>query len=325
MLPTAADVIAAGFRLRSLVERTPLERSDALSQRAGGDVYLKFENRQRTGSFKLRGATNALASLPIEARARGVVASSAGNHGLGIAYAARSLGIRARIFIPRTAPSVKHDGIVALGAEVDATYDHYDAAQSAAEAFAIAERMTFVSPCAGEALLAGQGTVALEILEELAAVRTLVVPVGGGGLVGGIAALVRAVAPTTRIIGVQSERTNAMAASLAAGRRVDVEVPPTLADGLAGQIDDVGFAIGRFAIDEIVTVTEEEIDAAIAWLSHEQNERVEGSGAVGVAALLHRRMQPRVGPVAVVLSGGNIDDRLWRTIVDGSGAVVVNG
>jgi threonine dehydratase len=163
----------------------------------------------------------------------------------------------------------------------------------------------------------------LEILEELAGVRTLVVPVGGGGLVGGIAALVRGVAPTTRIIGVQSERTNAMAASLAAGRRVDVDVPPTLADGLAGQIDDVGFAIGRFAIDEMVTVTEEEIAAAIGWLAHEHDARVEGSGAVGVAALLHGRTLPLVGPVAAVLSGGNIDDRRWRTIVDGPGAAVV--
>jgi threonine dehydratase len=324
MLPTPVEVIAAGARLRQVVERTPLERSDALSQRAGADVYLKCENLQRTGSFKLRGATNALASLPTETRARGVVASSAGNHGLGIAYAARSLGIRARIFVPRTAPSVKRDGIVALGAEVDATYDDYDAAQSAAEAFAAAERMTFVSPCAGEALLAGQGTVALEILEELTGVRTLVVPVGGGGLVGGIAALVRGVAPTVRIVGVQSIRTNAMAASLATGRRVDVEVPPTLADGLAGQIDDVGYAIGRFAIDEMVTVTEEEIAAAIAWLSHEHDARVEGSGAVGVAALLHGRTQPVAGPAAVVLSGGNIDDRRWRTILDGPGTVIVD-
>jgi threonine dehydratase len=324
MLPSATDVIAAGFRLRHLVDRTPLERSEPLSRHAGADVFLKCENRQRTGSFKLRGATHALVSLPAEARARGVVASSAGNHGLGIAFAARALGIRATIFLPRTAPSVKRDGIAALGAEVDATYDDYDAAQGAAEAFAAAERRTFVSPCADEALLAGQGTVALEILEELPGVRTLVVPVGGGGLVGGIAALVRGVAPTVRIVGAQSVRTNAMAASLAAGRRVDVEVPPTLADGLAGQIDDVGFAIGRFAIDEMVTVTEEEIAAAIAWISHEHDARVEGSGAVGVAALLHGRTQPFVGPVAVVLSGGNIDDRRWRTIVDGPGALALD-
>jgi threonine dehydratase len=323
MLPTATDVLAAAHRLRSVVERTPLVRSDALSIKLGAEVYLKCENKQRTGSFKLRGATNALASLSARARTRGVVASSAGNHGLGIAYAARALGIRAKIFVPRTAPDVKRDGIVALGAEVDATYDSYDDAHVAAESYAAQRGMKFVNPCAGEPLLAGQGTVGLEILEELPGVLTLVVPVGGGGLVGGIAALTRAVAPTVRIVGAQSERTNAMAASLSAGRRVDVPVPPTLADGLAGQIDDEGFAIGRFALDEMVTVSETEIAEAIAWLSHEHDARVEGSGAVGVAAALSGRARLSEGPVAIVLSGGNIDERKWRAIVDGPGAVEV--
>jgi threonine dehydratase len=321
MLPTATDVLAAAHRLRPVVERTPLIRSDSLSVRLGEEMYLKCEHRQRTGSFKLRGATNALASLSARARARGVVASSAGNHGLGVAYAARALGIRAKIFVPRTAPDVKRDGIVALGAEVDATYATYDDAHHAAESFAAQRGMKFVNPCAGEPLLAGQGTVGLEILEELPSVRTLVVPVGGGGLVGGIAALTRAVAPSVHIVGAQSVRTNAMAASLAAGHRVDVPVPPTLADGLAGQIDDVGLAIGRFAIDEMVTVSEDEIAEAIAWLSHKHDARVEGSGAVGVAALLSGRAMQLEGPVAVVVSGGNIDEGRWRAIVDGPAAV----
>jgi threonine dehydratase len=321
MLPSATDVLAAAHRLRSVVERTPLMRSDPLSVRLGAEVYLKCENRQRTGSFKLRGATNALASLSARARTRGVVASSAGNHGLGVAYAARALGIRAKIFVPRTAPAVKRDGIVAFGAEVDATYENYDDAHHAAESYAAQRGMKFVNPCAGEPLLAGQGTVGLEILEELPSVQTLIVPVGGGGLVGGIAALTRAVAPTLRIVGVQSVRTNAMAASLSAGHRVEVAVPSTLADGLAGQIDDVGLSIGRFALDDMVTVTEEEIAEAIAWLSHAHDARVEGSGAVGVAAVMSGRAQSLDGPVAVVVSGGNIDERRWRTIVDGPGAV----
>lgn len=313
-MPT--EVIAAAHRLRNMVDRTPLLRSDALSERAGADVYLKCENKQRTGSFKLRGATNALASLSAAERARGVVASSAGNHGLGLAYAARSLGARVRIFMPRSAPDVKREGIAALGAEVDATYESYDEAHVAAETYAAKDRLPFVNPCAGEALLAGQGTVALEVLEELPGVQTLVVPVGGGGLVGGIAALVRAVAPRVHIIGAQSDQTNAMAASLCAGRRVDVPVPPTLADGLAGQIDDVGFAIGRFAIDEMVTVSEQEIAEAIAWLAVQHDARVEGSGAVGIAAMLNGRVRAAAGPVAVVISGGNIDDSRWRAIVD---------
>jgi threonine dehydratase len=320
MLPPAGDILAAAHRLRGVIERTPLVHSPALSARAGAEVHLKCEQQQRTESFKIRGAYNVLATLPTEARRRGVAASSAGNHGLGLAWAARQLGIRARIFVPATAPAVKRDGIVALGAEVDASQPDYDAAHHLAEAYAREHGMVFVNPCAGEALLAGQGTVGLEILEELPRVATMVVPVGGGGLVGGIAALVRAVAPMVRLVGAQSVKTNAMAASLAAGHRVDVPVPPTLADGLAGQIDDEGFAIGQVSLDEIVTVTEQEIAEAIAWLSHEHGMRVEGSGAVGVAALLHGRTGPLASPVAVVLSGGNIDETRWRVIVDGPGS-----
>ena len=320
MLPTPTDVRAAAARLRGVIETTPLVHSAALSARAGADVYLKCEQRQRTGSFKIRGAYNALALLPDEARRRGVVASSAGNHGLGLAWAARELGVRATIFVPASAPAVKREGIAALGAEMDTSQPDYDAAHRMAEAYASEHGMTFVNPCAGEPLLAGQGTVGLEILEALPDVATMLVPVGGGGLIGGIAGYVRSVAPHVRLIGAQSAKTNAMAASLAAGRRIDVPVPPTLADGLAGQIDDEGFAIGRAALDQIVTVTEQEIAAAIAWLSHEHDMRVEGSGAVGVAALLHQRLRAPASPVAVVLSGGNIDDTRWRTVVDGPGS-----
>lgn len=320
MLPTPADILDAADRLRGVIERTPLILSPMLSAHVRADVYLKCEQRQRTGSFKIRGAYNALAELPDDARRRGVVASSAGNHGLGLAWAARELGVRARIFVPATAPAVKREGIAALGAELDTTQPDYDAAHRMAEAYASEHGMTFVNPCAGLSLLAGQGTVGLEILEELPDVATMLVPVGGGGLIGGIAGYVRSVAPRVRLVGAQSAKTNAMAASLAAGRRIDVPVPPTLADGLAGQIDDEGFAIGRAALDEIVTVTEQEIAAAIAWLSHEHDVRVEGSGAVGVAALLHQRVRAPASPVAVVLSGGNIDDVRWRAIVDGPGS-----
>jgi threonine dehydratase len=321
MLPPASAVLAAAHRLRGVIERTPLVYSAALSARAGVDAYLKCEQLQRTGSFKLRGAFNALASLPDDVLARGVVASSAGNHGLGLAWAAKQLGVGATIFVPATAPRVKRDGILKLGAKVDASQPDYDSAHHAAEEYARANGLAFVNPCAGDALLAGQGTVGLEIIEELPGGRTMIVPVGGGGLIGGIAALLRAVAPAVRLVGVQSAKTNAMAASLAAGRRVDVAVTPTLADGLSGQIDEEGFAIGRASLDDIVTVTEEEIAEAIAWLSHEHDMRVEGSGAVGVAALLHGRVASLASPAAVVLSGGNIDDTRWRTIVDGPGSV----
>lgn len=316
MLPTPAAIRDAAQRLRGVIVPTVLARSDALSDRAGVDVFLKHEERQRTGSFKLRGAYNALATLPDEARRRGVVASSAGNHGLGVAYAARALGVRATIFVPATAPAVKRDGIVALGAEVDDTWPDYDAAHHAAEHFARAHDRTFVNPCAGEPLLAGQGTVALEILEALPALRTVVVPVGGGGLVGGMAAYLRELAPQVRIVGTQSDQTDAMARSLAAGHRVDVGVPPTLADGLAGQIDDVGFAIGLVALDDMVTVTEAEIADTIRWLALACDARVEGSGAVAVAAVRYGRVSSLAGPVAVVISGGNIDPHRWSGIVD---------
>lgn len=315
MLPTPAEILAAAHRLRGVIERTPLVRSGALSAIAGADVYLKCENLQRTGSFKLRGAYNVLATLPAESRARGIVASSAGNHGLGVAHSARLLGMRARIFVPASAPAVKRDGILALGAEVDQTQPHYDEAHDAAVAYADANGMTFVNPCAGEPLLAGQGTVGLEILEELPDVRTIVVPVGGGGLVGGIGALIRAIAPGVRIVGAQSDLTNAMAASLDAGYRVEIDVPPTLADGLAGQIDDEGLAIGKFAIDEMRVVSEAQIAEAIAWLARAHDLRVEGSGAVAVASLLSARAGGLAGPIAVVISGGNIDEERWGSIV----------
>ena len=320
MLPAATHVLAAAHRLRGVIERTPLVRSATLSQLTGAEIYLKCEQRQRTGSFKIRGAYNVLAMLSSDARSRGVVASSAGNHGLGLAWAGRQLGVRVKVFVPASAPGVKRDGIVALGADVDAAQPDYDTAHRVAEEYAREHGMLFVNPCAGETLLAGQGTVGLEIIEELPDVATIVVPVGGGGLIGGIAALTRVVAPAVRLVGAQSAKTNAMAASLAAGHRVDVPVPPTLADGLAGQIDDEGFAIGRASLDEIATVTEQEIAAAIAWLSHQHDMRVEGSGAVGVASLLHGRTRITGSPVAVVVSGGNIDDLRWRAIVDGPGS-----
>jgi threonine dehydratase len=320
MLPSATEVLAAARRLRGVIEPTPLVSSPALSERAGGAVYLKCEHGQRTGSFKIRGAYNALALLGNDAKERGVVASSAGNHGLGLAWAAKELGVHVKVFVPANAPAVKREGIVSLGADVDTSQPDYDAAHRTAEEYARERGMPFINPCAGDALLAGQGTVGLEILEALPTTATLIVPVGGGGLVGGIAALVHAVASAVRIVGVQSAKTNAMAASLAAGRRVDVPVPPTIADGLAGQIDDEGLEIGRAALDDIFTVTEQEIAAAIAWLSHEHDMRVEGSGAVGVAALLHDRIPMLAFPAAVILSGGNIDDLRWRAIVDGPGA-----
>ncbi|MGE5099006.1 MAG: threonine ammonia-lyase [Deltaproteobacteria bacterium] len=311
----ATDVLAAADRIRALIKRTPLVRSTALSEIAGGDVFLKLENEQTTGSFKLRGALNVLSTLSAEARTRGVVASSAGNHGLGVAYAAKHFGVQATIFVPSTAPKVKRDGIIALGATIDTSQPDYDAAMDAAKAFAAQRGATFINPCLGEMLLAGQGTVALEILGDIPDLATLVVNVGGGGLLGGCASLVRAAAPAVRIVGAQSENTAAMSRSLAAGRLVEIESVPTLADGLAGQIDDEAFDIGRRGLDDIVVLSEAEIGRAIAWLWTEEHQRVEGAGACGVGAVLLGRVRVAT-PAAIVVSGGNIDPAKLERILE---------
>jgi threonine dehydratase len=311
-----ALVREAALRLRGVARRTPLRRSHALERVTGIETWLKLENEQLTGSFKLRGAFNAVATLDAEQRARGVVASSAGNHGLGLAWAARHFGVRTTIFVPASAPAVKREGIARLGATVDASRPDYDAAHDAALRFARETGALFVNPCAGDALLAGQGTVALEILEELPAIATLVVAVGGAGLLGGVASVIRDAAPGAAIVGAQSEHTAAMARSLDAGRLVEVPVLPTLADGLAGQIDEGGLAIGRRAIDRMAVVPEEALADAIRWLAREEGITAEGSGAVTVAALLTGAAGLVRGPVVAIVSGGNIDPARHRAIMD---------
>ena len=311
----ASDVLAAAERIRAHARRTPLMRSAELSRIAGGDVFLKLENQQITGSFKLRGALNVLSTLSAETRAKGVVASSAGNHGLGVAYAAKLFDTPATIFVPTNAPQVKQDGIRRLGATIDTSQPHYDAAMDAAKHFAAQRGATFINPCLGAMLLAGQGTVAQEVIADLPDLGALVVNVGGGGLLGGCASLLRRVAPTVRILGAQSDQTAAMSRSVAAGRVVPIENAPTLADGLAGQIDDEALDIGRHGLDEIVTVTEAEIGDAIRWLWKSERVRAEGAGAVGVAALLQRRAGGLRTPAVAIVSGGNIDNERFDRIL----------
>jgi len=311
----AIDVFAAARRISGLVRRTPLRHSAALSELAGGDVYLKLEHEQITGSFKLRGAYNALAVMPAEERARGVVASSAGNHGLGVAMAAQHFGVAATIFVPARAPDVKKRGIAALGATVDDQSADYDVAMTTAKAYAAGRGARYINPCLGNPLLAGQGTVGLEILEERPDTASIVLPVGGGGLLGGVASIVRRVAPMVRIIGAQSINTAAMARSLEASRVVDIPSVPTLADGLAGQIDAEALDIGQRGLDEMVVLTEDEIAEAIAWLARVESAVVEGSGAVGVSAVLHRKVATLPTPAVIVLSGGNIDPAVHERVM----------
>jgi threonine dehydratase len=307
-LPSVADIERAAERIAAVVQQTPLVRSSQLSEQLGGEVLLKCEHLQETGSFKVRGAYNVLASLSPDAQRRGVVASSAGNHGLGVAFASRAFNAPAILYVPSTAPEVKKRGIAAMGATVNDEEPDYDAAMVRAKAHAKAFGIPFINPCLGDALLAGQGTVALEVLQQSPCVQTVVVCTGGGGLLGGMGALLRERAPHIRIIGAQSVQTAAMARSVAAGRVVDIESVSTLADGLAGQIDADALAIGQYCADAIVTVTEEEIGETIAWLSRVEGMKVEGAGAVAVAALRHGYVRDAAFPVVAIVSGGNIDD-----------------
>jgi threonine dehydratase len=321
ILPRPAEVRAAADRIAGIVVRTPLVESPALSAAVGDACFLKLEDQQVGGSFKLRGALNAILALDTTARTRGVVASSAGNHGLGVAIAAERLGVQATVFVPSTAPTVKREGIAAHGARVDATQPTYDDAERAARAFARETGATFVSPCTGRALLAGAGTVALEILTDLPTARTIVAGVGGGGLTGGMAGYARGANPGLRIVGAQSERTNAMALAMASGRPTDIPDRPTLCDGLAGLVDAEMLAQGQRAIDAIAIVTEAQVADAIRWLHREHGLTVEGSSAVGVAALLSGALAPAAFPVAVVISGGNIDaSRLSALLAGDAGA-----
>jgi threonine dehydratase len=317
LLPTPAEIRSAAQRIAAAIKPTPFFRSVSLSEFLGGDTWLKIESEQNTGSFKIRGATNALATLTPDERARGVVSASAGNHGLGIATAAQALGVQLTVFVPRTAPSVKKDRIAQFGATVDATAAKYDDAEVLARAFAKKTGATFVSPCAGRQLLAGQGTVGLEILEALPALRTILVPVGGAGLVGGIAGLLRAEAPRVRIVGAQSERTNAMTIAMTTREPTDIPDLPTLADGLSGQADAEMLAQGLESLDAIVAASEDDVASAIAYLFIEEGFKVEGAGAVGVAAALAGLVEPIEFPMAIVVSGGNIDPAKHAAVLHG--------
>ncbi len=310
----SSSVESAAERIAPHVKRTRLVRSEGLSRLAGGDVHLKLENEQITGSFKARGALNALSLLTEAEQRKGVVASSAGNHGLGVATAAKTLGIKAKIYVPSTAPDVKKRGIQALGAELDDGQPDYDAAMDAAKAFGEKTGRAYVNPCLGDDLLAGQGTVALEIVQDLPAMKSLVVNVGGGGLLGGCASWLRDRRPDVYIYGAQSVHTAAMARSLAEGEVVPIDPVPTLADGLAGLIDEDAYDIGMHSLDRIVTLEESEIADAIRWLWENHQLKVEGAGACAAGAILTGKLKPET-PCAVVISGGNIDDAKWNGIV----------
>jgi threonine dehydratase len=316
-----ADVREAAERLRGHIRRTPVERSPALSARTGADVWLKCECFQETGSFKLRGALNRLLTLDDAARARGVVTASAGNHGLGTAEAATRLGIRATIVVPETASPAKLHALERYGdrgVELVRFGQDYDAAEEYGLKLAERTGRFWVSPYNDPAVIAGGGTVALDALEDVPDADVLVVPAGGGGLIAGCGVWARHARPSIRVMGVQPEASPALHAALAAGHLVTVPVAPTLADGLAGNIEagSMTFPLAQQLVDEVALVSEEQIAEAIRWLLAEHHILVEGSAAVSVASLLGGRVANVDGQrIIAVLTGRNIAFETVRHVV----------
>lgn len=281
-------------------------------------VFLKLENRQPTGSFKLRGATNAVLSLSGNEREWGLVTASTGNHGRALAHAASTQGLTATICLSSLVPRNKVEAIRALGADVRIIGKSQDDAMEEVMRLVRDESMNAISPFDDPRIIAGQGTVGLEIVEDLPELDTVLVPLSGGGLAAGVAAAVKAKLPQARVIGISMKRGAAMQASLEAGRPVNVEEQDTLADSLGGGIgldNRWTFEMCRSLLDDVILLDEEEIAAGIRHAATQEGEVIEGAAAVGIAALLSGRIKP-TGPTAIIVSGGNIDPEQHRAIVE---------
>ncbi|MET8955424.1 threonine ammonia-lyase [Streptomyces sp. NPDC004393] len=312
---TLDDVRGAQKMLSGVARVTAMEGSRHLSQLVGAPVHLKCENLQRTGSFKLRGAYVRIAGLLPEERAAGVVAASAGNHAQGVALASALLGVHATVFMPKGAPLPKISATQDYGAEVRLHGQVVDETLAAAQEYAAGTGAVFIHPFDHPDVIAGQGTVGLEILEQCPEVRTILVGIGGGGLAAGIAVAVKALRPDVRIIGVQAEGSAAYPPSLAAGRPVAIETPDTMADGIkVGRPGEVPFGIIRELVDEVRTVTEDQLSAALLLCLERAKLVVEPAGASPVAALLSG-LGDIDGPVVAVLSGGNVDPVLLQRVL----------
>jgi threonine dehydratase len=315
---TLDDVLAARARIRGGIYESPCVESIPLSQLTGARVWCKLDYLQRTGSFKERGARNALLGLPEAQRTRGVVAASAGNHALGIAYHGGLLGIPVTVVMPRFAPLIKVTNCRALGATVILHGEDVGDAREKAVALAGERGLAFVHPFDNADVVAGQGTMALEILEQAPGVEAVVVPVGGGGLIAGIGTVMKARAPEVEVIGVEPEAAASLAAALAAGTPVSVKLSPTLADGLAvSRVGDVPFESDRRVVDRVVTVDEASIALAILRLIELEKSVVEGAGATPLAAFLAGKLGHLAGRnVVLTLCGGNIDTNMLGRVLD---------
>lgn len=319
MIVELKHIRAARERIAGKVERTPCVVSQSLSDRAGHPVHLKLEHHQTTGAFKLRGAFNAIAALSAEEKSRGVVAASTGNHGRALAHAAKLEGIRAVICMSRLVPENKLDAIRRLGAEVRIIGNSQDDAQQEVDRLVAEEGLIMLPPFDHLDIIAGQGTLGLEIMEQAPDAAAVLVPLSGGGLAAGVAAAVKGASPSTKVIGISMMRGAAMKASLDAGCPVQVEELPTLADSLGGGIgldNRLTFAMCRGLLNDVVLLSEDEIAAGIRHAYEQEREIVEGAGAVGIGALLAGKVRAP-GPTVLILSGRNIDMGLHRRIVCG--------
>jgi threonine dehydratase len=312
-----AEIRTAMDRIRDSIYLSPCARSEYFSQLTGNSVYLKLDNLQRTGAFKERGALNKLLTLTAEERSRGVIAASAGNHAQGVAYHAGRHGIRAEICMPLTTPLIKVSATKSYGAEVILHGANYDEACEEAVRRSQQFGMTFVHPFDDEVVIAGQGTMGLEILQQVPDIEAVIAPIGGGGLIAGVACAVKATNPQVRIIGVQPARLPSMKVAIAEGHPVTLTPAATIADGIAvRRAGEKTLPLIQKYVDDIVTVDEEEIANAILLLLEREKTLAEGAGAAAIAALINRKTPLSGKKIAVLVCGGNIDVSLLSRIME---------
>ncbi|WP_435155871.1 threonine ammonia-lyase [Haladaptatus sp. DFWS20] len=323
MTVTLDDIEAAAERLEKSPEirETPVERSSTLGDRVNAEVWFKFEHLQKTGSFKPRGAYNKIAQIA-EGNTTRVVAASAGNHAQGVAFAATELGLDALVVMPETAPQAKVDATRSYGASVELEGDTFADAMALAKSYADEPGTTFVHAYDDPAVVAGQGTLGLELLEQLPDLDTVIVPIGGGGLISGIATAVKAIDDSVRVVGVQAEMAATVPQSLEKGHPIENATPQTIADGIAtGSISELTFESINTHVDEVLTVSDTDIAHATLWLLERSKQLVEGAAATSVAALFSEKFECSGETVVPLLCGGNIDiatlqDVLTRALVD---------
>ncbi len=312
-----ADIQAARERIRERIYLTPAPLSATLSRATGNALYLKLENLHNTGSFKERGALNRILTMTDEERSRGVITASAGNHGQAVAYHAARHGIRARICMPEFTPIVKVSAVANYGGEVIRYGSNYDEAVARARQIAAEEKITYLPAFNDDAVIAGQGTIGLELLEQIPDLEAVVVPVGGGGLIGGIACAIRETRRGVRIVGVQTAAVPSMKAAVAGHTPVMVPPASTIADGIAvREVGELTLPLFEKYVDELVTVEDEEIAMAILWLLEKEKTVAEGAGAAALAAMLRRKTTLTDKKVAVIVSGGNIDVLMISHIIE---------